>query len=210
MSGLTPSVLVLAGTVPIEAVDAIANATRLLIERFSEVVTRDHVAAAPRVPETIWTAHFATPAAAREAFETITAHATGDDAALDVYLVTETVIFERPLPGVPRRRLSILRRRADLSPSAFRDHWQHVHAPLVTVHRGVSRYAQYAVHDHRVLLGGGVPIDGFGEFLVVDAEAMRRGYTSDAGRPMVADAAQFLASSTTFYLAPIAIGRNET
>jgi uncharacterized protein (TIGR02118 family) len=69
-----------------------------------------------------------------------------------------------------------LRRRHDLTPEAFRQHWRDIHAPMVAKHAtalGIKRYVQ--VYALETAPTGGRPegFDGVGEVWVESVEAFR-------------------------------------
>jgi uncharacterized protein (TIGR02118 family) len=69
-----------------------------------------------------------------------------------------------------------LRRRPDLTPEGFRQHWRDIHAPIVARHAatlGIKRYVQ--VHALGASPTGGRPegFDGIGEMWVESVEAFR-------------------------------------
>lgn len=90
-----------------------------------------------------------------------------------------------------------LRRRSDLSPEAFRQHWRDMHAPIVARHAetlGIKRYVQvYAVE---ATPAGARPagFDGIGEVWVESVEALR----TAAATPLGLIAAHELAESDAF------------
>ena len=90
-----------------------------------------------------------------------------------------------------------LRRRADLTPEAFRQHWGDIHAPIVVKHAatlGIKRYVQ--VYAIEAMPTGGRPqgFDGIGEVWVESVETFR----AAAATPQGAVAARELGESDAF------------
>jgi uncharacterized protein (TIGR02118 family) len=96
-----------------------------------------------------------------------------------------------------QKMIICLRRRPDLTPEAFRQHWRDIHAPLVAKHAvtlGIKRYVQ--VCGLEVAPTGGRPegFDGIGEVWVESVEA----FTAAAVTPLGAIAARELGESDAF------------
>jgi len=75
-----------------------------------------------------------------------------------------------------------LRRRPDLTPEAFQQHWRDVHAPLVVRHAttlGIKRYVQ--IYAREAAAAGGRPegFDGIGEIWIESVEAFRAAATPE-------------------------------
>lgn len=77
-----------------------------------------------------------------------------------------------------------LRRRPDVTPEAFRDHWRNVHAPLVAKHAptlGIRRYVQTYSVDAPPANGRPAGFDGIGELWVDSVAAFRAAAATPAG-----------------------------
>jgi uncharacterized protein (TIGR02118 family) len=77
-----------------------------------------------------------------------------------------------------------LRRRPDLSPEAFRQHWRDIHAPIVARHAatlGIKRYVQ--VYALEAAPTGGRPegFDGIGEVWIESVEAFQAALATPQG-----------------------------
>ena len=92
------------------------------------------------------------------------------------------------------RTVAVLGRRPGMSFAEFDAYWREVHAPLAQKVPGVIRYIQrHVVPDP----GNSEPDNGFGiDGLVIldyeSAEAMEKGWASDAGQAALADVPNFL------------------
>jgi uncharacterized protein (TIGR02118 family) len=96
-----------------------------------------------------------------------------------------------------QKMIICLRRRLDLTPEAFRQHWRDSHAPIVAKHAatlGIKRYVQ--VYALEVPPTGGRPegFDGIGEVWVESVEAFR----AAAATPRGAIAVRELGESDAF------------
>ena len=98
-----------------------------------------------------------------------------------------------------------LRRRADLSPEAFQQHWRDIHAPLVQRHRaalGIKRYVQVRTDPGALtrrlgaFRGSGEPFDGVAEIWYESREALEAvGRTAEgrsASRDLLEDERRFV------------------
>jgi uncharacterized protein (TIGR02118 family) len=100
-----------------------------------------------------------------------------------------------PPAAKPVRNLTVLTRRATVTPDEFRRHWLEVHAPLVRQLPHIRRYAQ----NHVVASGTrtGYPtsdygIDGVVEFVFDSLEGAELAFESDLGRRVMDDARDFI------------------
>ena len=133
---------------------------------------------------------------------------TGPLAVLQAEFVREHVVFRRPVGDKPSiKRLSLLQRRADISPQEFSNYWEHVHGPLAHCHRHVALYVQnHSVpHGTKPLL-----FDGIAEFQITDLAAMQIDYRTQQGISMRADVANFASTVSTYLVVarefPCALG----
>lgn len=77
-----------------------------------------------------------------------------------------------------------LRRRSDLTPEAFRQHWRDVHAPIVAHHAatlGIKRYVQVYALDAAPSGGRPEGFDGIGEVWIESVEAFRAARATPQG-----------------------------
>jgi uncharacterized protein (TIGR02118 family) len=102
------------------------------------------------------------------------------------------VLIGGEVPGI--QRVSLVRRRADLSHAQFVRHWTETHAALARRHH--PALIEYTQHDvRRAYSSGGRDVDGIAELWFPDREVLeRRFYDSDEGRAIIrADVEQFVA-----------------
>ena len=101
------------------------------------------------------------------------------------------------------KRMSLLRRRPDVSPERFRHEWRVEHARLVRETKGVHGYRQNLVVAREVPKGTpvgyeGLPIDGIVELWFESTESLDAAFASPEGVTLMAHARVFIAVITTF------------
>ena len=101
-------------------------------------------------------------------------------------------------------RMSIFRRRPDLSEAEFQAYWRDVHAPIAVTIPALQRYEQNcAVQHHR---SGDAALsasaDGFCKLQFPSEEAMQGVMSPDLIRVLKDDEAQFLEGLRTFVIRP--------
>lgn len=101
------------------------------------------------------------------------------------------------------KRMSLLRRCADVSPAEFRHEWREEHARLVRRVDGVRGYRQNLIVGRQAPKGTEVeydklPIDGIVELWFDDAGSLDRAFSSPRGVTLMTHAREFIAEITTF------------
>jgi uncharacterized protein (TIGR02118 family) len=101
------------------------------------------------------------------------------------------------------KRMSLLRRRPDVSPERFKHEWRVEHARLVRETKGVQGYRQNLIVGREVPKGTPVgyddlPIDGIVELWFDNTESLDAAFASPEGRTLMAHARVFIAEITTF------------
>jgi uncharacterized protein (TIGR02118 family) len=101
------------------------------------------------------------------------------------------------------KRMSLLRRRPDVSPEQFRHEWRLEHARLVRLTNGVHGYRQNLVVERQAPKGTTVgyeslPIDGIVELWFENTESLDAAFASPEGRTLMNHARVFIAEITTF------------
>jgi uncharacterized protein (TIGR02118 family) len=109
-----------------------------------------------------------------------------------------------------RKRMSILRRRDDVSPEAFKREWFEVHAGLVAALPGVAGYVQNLIVARESAPNvpcsyEALPIGGIVELWFPDADAIGAAFASAEGRAVLDHARSFIAEITTFLVEPYVI-----
>ena len=124
-----------------------------------------------------------------------------------LHIVTASQHVFVPVPEGPERaalskRISILKRRPDLSEEDFHREWT-VHRDLVRKMPGVRGYRQNVVIAREQVKGqpcgyDDLPIDGVGELWFENAAASEAAFSSVAGQAAMSHARAFLAEATAF------------
>jgi uncharacterized protein (TIGR02118 family) len=113
------------------------------------------------------------------------------------------VVIPKPT-GIPLiKRMSTLKRRADVSTEDFKAQWFDVHSVLVKRLPQVKGYTQNLIFDRSQGRGRpakyeALPIDGIVELWFADVDSLNAGFTSDAGRTLMTHATEFIAEISTF------------
>ena len=108
------------------------------------------------------------------------------------------------------KRMSLLRRRADVTPEVFVHEWLAVHGPLVRRLPGILGYRQNLITSRQAPKGvevgyDGLPIDGIVELWFTDTAAIDAAFGAPAGRKAMAHAQTFIGEITTFLVEPVTV-----
>lgn len=101
------------------------------------------------------------------------------------------------------KRVTLLRRREDLSVAEFRDHWANPHAAIARGFQDLRRYDQNRVD--RCLWrteGAGFEVDGLVELWFGSEEAVARNATSGTTEALIEDEPRFLSGLTALAVGP--------
>jgi uncharacterized protein (TIGR02118 family) len=101
------------------------------------------------------------------------------------------------------KRMSVLRRRPDVTPEQFRHEWRVEHARLVRATKGILGYRQNLVIGRQAPKGTtvgyeGLPIDGIVELWFESTGSLDAAFASAEGQALMAHAPAFIAEITTF------------
>ena len=124
---------------------------------------------------------------------------------LHIVTVEQDVVIEPPAPQERARllkRMSILKRRPDISEEDFRREWVR-HRGMVRRMPGICAYRQNAVIARERVKGqpcgyDELPIDGLVEMWFEDPQTLEAAFRSEAGLEAMAHARTFLAEITAF------------
>ena len=113
------------------------------------------------------------------------------------------LVIPKPLAMPLVKRMSILKRRPDITSEKFQSEWFDVHSALVKRLPEVKGYAQNLVFDRshgrgRPATYEEMPIDGIVELWFADTDALDAAFASDAGKTLMAHASEFIAEISTF------------
>jgi uncharacterized protein (TIGR02118 family) len=142
------------------------------------------------------------------AFATEQAQQLGEDEArfigeLKLITAIQHVVIPKP-SGVPLiKRMSTLKRRADVSSETFKSEWFDIHSFLVKRLTEVKGYTQNLIfdraHGRRIpATYEELPIDGIVELWFTDMDSLNAGFASDAGKTLMTHATEFIAEISTF------------
>lgn len=116
-------------------------------------------------------------------------------------------VIKPPMPGKALKRMSFLRRRADVTPEVFAHEWRVVHSEWVKALPGVLGYRQNLI-THRespkghVVAYEGLPIDGIVELWFENTETLNAAFASSQGVKTMQHATTFIDEITTFLVDP--------
>ncbi|WP_238367788.1 EthD domain-containing protein [Mesobacterium pallidum] len=108
-------------------------------------------------------------------------------------------------PKAGLKRMSILRKRPDVSCEVFQDQWFNVHSFLVKRLPGITGYRQNLVLDGPRDEVGHMMVDGMVELWFPDGATIDAAFGSDIGRTTMTHALEFIAEISTFLVEPVAL-----
>ena len=123
----------------------------------------------------------------------------------DIKLITaiQHVVIPKPQRVPLIKRMTTLKRRADVSAEKFAEEWFDVHSVLVKRLPQVKAYTQNLIFERS--LGRGkpatydeLPIDGIVELWFEDKDSLAAGFSSDAGKTLMTHATEFISDMSTF------------
>jgi len=123
----------------------------------------------------------------------------------DLHIVTAQTSVVIPVANQGQglcKRISLLRRRDDVSETHFRREWR-VHADLVRAMPGVAGYRQNVITARERVKGQAcdyarLPIDGIVELWFENTDTLQTAFSSPAGQKTMAHAQTFLGDITVF------------
>src|SRR5215475_5820159 len=122
---------------------------------------------------------------------------------LKLITAVQHVVIPKPA-GVPLiKRMSTLKRRADVSDEKFKAEWFDIHSVLVKRLPQVKAYTQNLIFDRSHGRGkpakyDELPIDGIVELWFTDVDSLDAGFASDAGKTLMTHATEFIGEISTF------------
>ncbi len=129
---------------------------------------------------------------------------------LRIVTVDTHTVVEPPGPGRALKRMSLLRRRPDVSPEVFAREWREVHGPLVRGLPGILGYRQNLITGRQAPKGTpvgheGLPLDGIVELWFADTASIDAAFGSPAGRETMAHAQTFIGEITTYLVETVLV-----
>jgi uncharacterized protein (TIGR02118 family) len=129
---------------------------------------------------------------------------------LRIVTATPIEVIAPPSPGAALKRMSLLRRRADVTPEVFAHEWNVRHAALVKTLPGVLGYRQNLI-THRESPKGhvvgyeGLPIDGIVELWFESTDTLNAAFASPQGVETMRHATTFIDEITIFLVEPFVV-----
>jgi uncharacterized protein (TIGR02118 family) len=129
---------------------------------------------------------------------------------LRIVTALPTQVIAPPAAGTALKRMSFLRRRADVTPEVFAHEWNVRHATLVKTLPGVLGYRQNLI-THRespkghVVDYAGLPIDGIVELWFENTDTLNAAFASPQGIETMQHATTFIDEITTFLVEPFVV-----
>lgn len=129
---------------------------------------------------------------------------------LRIITAQRNVVVEPPPAGKALKRISLLRRRPDVSAETFANEWRQVHGPMVRKLPGILGYRQNQITSRESPKGVSVgyddlPLDGIVELWFADTEAIDKAFGSLAGRVTMTHAQSFIGEITTYLVDPLVV-----
>lgn len=120
-------------------------------------------------------------------------------------LCLQNTVITKPADTTAVKRMSILRKRPDVSDEAFQDQWFNLHAILVRRLPGILGYRQNLVLDGPRDAEGNRMVDGMVELWFPDSDTIEQAFRSDIGITTMTHAREFIAEISTFLVDPVEI-----
>lgn len=116
-------------------------------------------------------------------------------------LCLQNTVIPKP-DGPALKRMSILRKRPDISAEEFQRQWFYLHDILVKRLPGISGYRQNLVLDGPRDAAGHMMVDGMVELWFPDTETIEAAFRSDVGLTTMTHAKEFISEISTFLVEP--------
>jgi EthD domain len=114
----------------------------------------------------------------------------------------QNTVIPVPASRTGLKRMSILRKRPDVTSEDFQNEWFRLHAVLVKRLPGVEGYRQNLVLDGPRDADGHLLVDGIVELWLPDQAAIEANFRSGAGITLMTHAKEFIGEISTFLVHP--------
>ena len=114
----------------------------------------------------------------------------------------QNTVVAPPVDGTGLKRMSILRKRPDVSAEEFQAQWFELHSILVKRLPGLSGYRQNLVLDGPRDEEGHMMVDGMVELWFPNGETIDQAFQSDIGNTVMMHAKEFISEISTFLVEP--------
>lgn len=130
---------------------------------------------------------------------------------LRIVTATPIEVIAPPAPGTALKRMSFLKRRADVTPEQFAYEWNVRHAALVKTLPGVLGYRQNLITHRESPKGNvvgydGLPIDGIVELWFENADTFNAAFSSPQGVQTMQHAMTFIDEMPAILVEPFVLG----
>lgn len=126
-------------------------------------------------------------------------------AEINPIVCLQNTVVPIPPKGEGLKRMSILRKRPDVSSEEFQEQWFNWHSVLTKRLPKIAGYRQNLVLDGPRDADGHMMVDGMVELWFPDSESIDAAFKSDAGNTLMMHAKEFIAEISTFMVAPVEI-----
>lgn len=124
---------------------------------------------------------------------------------MEMILCLQNTVISPPSDKSGLKRMSILRKRPDISDEKFQDQWFNMHSILVKRLPGIAGYRQNLVIDGARNAKGERLVDGMVELWFPDGETIDTAFQSDIGITTMTHAKEFISEITTYLVQPYEI-----
>ncbi|WP_281841000.1 EthD domain-containing protein [Sinisalibacter aestuarii] len=121
---------------------------------------------------------------------------------MELILCLQNTVLKPPADKGGLKRMSILRKRPDVSDEEFQDQWFNMHSILVKRLPGIQGYRQNLVLDGARNAAGERLVDGMVELWFPDGETIEAAFRSDAGITTMTHAKEFISEINTYLVQP--------
>lgn len=118
-------------------------------------------------------------------------------------LCLKNTVLPPPGPEAGLKRMSILRKRPDVSAAFFQEQWFNLHALLVKRLPGIQGYRQNLVIDGPRDADGHMMVDGMVELWFPDSATIDAAFQSAIGNTTMMHAREFIGEISTFLVQPL-------
>jgi len=129
---------------------------------------------------------------------------------LRIVTVDSHTVVPPPPDGTALKRMSLLRRRPDVTPEVFAREWREVHGPLVRRMPGILGYRQNLITGRESPKGTPVghedlPLDGIVELWFADTASIDAAFGGALGQETMAHAQTFIGEITTYLVETVRV-----
>lgn len=182
------------------------NLLNLVQDRTQKGISYIRGAIEPDAISQVFASDVAASMVAAEARQFDLAAGLGGDDLLELkpLLTLQNTVIEPPEPARAAKRMSLLKRRPEISGERFQDEWFNLHATLLKRMPGIMGYRQNLVIDGPKDENG-LLVDGVVELWFRDGAAIEAAFRSDRGHTTMSHAKEFISEITTYMVEPVSL-----